>query len=125
MGLSCGSYFVPKYHPRYSSVTKYKYYPILGKHSDRVIVDCKNKFSVFVNKIDQNITVGSIGAIYAEGKHSHGYYMVEFLFSLYTLQENKTIYGKMIYSGELVSNGRYFKPTISHSRWYVTPREEN
>ena len=32
--LSWDLYPVTKYHPRYSSVTKYKYYPILGQQND-------------------------------------------------------------------------------------------
>ena len=51
--------------------------------------------------------------------------MVEFSSSPYTLQENKTIDGKFIESGELESNGRYFSHKISHSSFYATQREGN
>ena len=37
--LPWDTYLVPKDHPRYSSVPKCKYYPILGQHNDRVIMD--------------------------------------------------------------------------------------
>ena len=50
----------------------------------------------FVNNPAQTIKVGSIGAIYADNKHSHGYYMVEFSSSPYTLKENKNIDGQVI-----------------------------
>ena len=41
--------------------------------------------NIFFNKIDQNIKVGSIGAIDANDCHSHVYFMVEFTSSPYTL----------------------------------------
>ena len=40
--------------------------------------------------------------------------MVELTYSPYTLQENKTIDGQALDSGELVKNGRYFSSSISH-----------
>ena len=50
----------------------------------------------FVNNTAQTIKVGSIGAIYADSKFSHGYYMLKFLYLTYNLQENKTIDGKVV-----------------------------
>ena len=47
----------------------------------------------FVNNKAQTLKVGSIDAIDGDNKHLHGYYMVGFLSSPYTLQENKTIDG--------------------------------
>ena len=38
MYLPCYTYLVPTYQPRYSLVKKWKYYPILGKHNDWVII---------------------------------------------------------------------------------------
>ena len=38
MDLPRYAYILHKDHPIYSSVTKCKYYPILGKHNDRVII---------------------------------------------------------------------------------------
>ena len=46
----------------------------------------------------------SIGAIDTDGMNSYGYYMVEFIYSKQNHQKNKTIYGKVIESGELVEN---------------------
>ena len=42
--------------------------------------------------------------IHADDRHPHGYYMVVFSSSPYTVKENKTIHEQVIYSGELVSN---------------------
>ena len=41
MDLPLDPSLVPKYQPIYYSVTEYKYYPILGKHNDWVIMDWK------------------------------------------------------------------------------------
>ena len=43
MDLTWDPYLEPIHHPRYSSVTKCKYYPILGKHNDGVIMDFIDK----------------------------------------------------------------------------------
>ena len=60
-------------------------------------------YGVF-NNTARTIQVGSIGAIYTDNRHSHGYYMVEFTSFPYTLQENKTIDGQIINASELVAN---------------------
>ena len=68
-----------------------------------------NPFTVFncgfVNNTAQTIKVGSIDAISDYDRYSHGYKIVEFSSSPYTLQENKNIYGKVIDTGELVAYG--------------------
>ena len=85
---------------RYYAVTRCKYYIIVEKHNNRVIMyfirkvtDEEEYVSVqkivvvsFVNNTTQNIQFGSIGAIDADDKHSHGYYMVEFSSYLYALK---------------------------------------
>ena len=40
-------------------------------------------------------------------------------------QGNKTVEEKVIDSGEVVSNIRFFSPDISHSWWYVNPIDGN
>ena len=57
---------------------------------------------VLVNNTAKIIQVGSIGFIDADDRHSHGFYMVEFISSPYNLQENKTIDRKWIDYGGLV-----------------------
>ena len=47
--------------------------------------------------------------------------MVESSSSLYTLQNNKTIDGKVLDTDELLSYGRYFGFVIAHLRFYVNP----
>ena len=51
--------------------------------------------------------------------------MVEFTCSPHTLEQNKTINGKVIESGESVENGGYFYPVIANSKCYVTPIDGN
>ena len=43
MDLPWYAYIVTKYHTRYSSVTTFKFYPLLGKHSDWFIMDFIDK----------------------------------------------------------------------------------
>ena len=43
MDLTWSIYLVPKDYIRYYSATTKKYYPILGKHSDREIMDSNDK----------------------------------------------------------------------------------
>ena len=90
MDLTWDPYLVPKYHP---NSVKIKYYPILGKYNDWTIMGFIGKvtdeekyeyfhkivLNVFVIFTDQTIQVGSIGAIDADDKHPHGYYIVEVL----------------------------------------------
>ena len=68
----------------------------------------------FVKNTAQTIKVGSTGAVDSDDKNSYRYYIDEFSSSPYILQENKTIYGRFIESGELVFNGRYFSIAIAH-----------
>ena len=78
-----------------------------------------------INNVAQTIQIESIGTIDTDSRKYHGYSMVEFSSSPYTLQENKTIDDKVIESGELVSNGRYFNTAIAHSIRYVNKRYGN
>ena len=71
-------------------------------------------FDYFVNNKDQAIKVGSVGAIDADNKHSHGYYIFGFSSSPQTLQQNKTIDARVIDPGGLLANGRYFSSATAH-----------
>ena len=57
-----------------------------GAHEQEYKEVQKNVLNGFVNNRAQTIKVGSIGAIDAGDKYSHGYYMVEFTSSPYILQ---------------------------------------
>ena len=91
MDLPWDPYLEPRYQTIYSSVTKYKYDPILGKNNDWEMMDFIGKGTYeqlyelvhntvidgLVNNTSQTIHVGSIGAIDADDRHSYKYYMVK------------------------------------------------
>ena len=77
MYFPCDKPLVPKDYPRYPSVTKWKYYQILGKHNNRVVINFIDKVAYeeqyksvqkivlygFVYNIAKTTKVGLIGAI--------------------------------------------------------------
>ena len=49
----------------------------------------------------------------------YGYYIIKFYSSPYTLQEDLSIYGQLISSGEIVCQGTYFFPVnISYCHFF-------
>ena len=92
MGLPCDTYILAKDQLIYYSVTKCKYYPILLKNNDRMIMDFiewvrdEQQYETFhnivlyslLNNTDKTIKIGSIGAIDADNIQSNGYCMVAF-----------------------------------------------
>ena len=59
------------------------------------------------------------GAIDTDDSSFHGYYVIKFYSSPYTLQEYLIIHGKVISSGEMVYEGNYFFPINVNSHYYV------
>ena len=55
----------------------------------------------------------------------HGYYIIEFSSSTYTLQADLSIDGKVISSGEMVCEGTYFFPMSISSYYYVLQRTKS
>ena len=55
-----------------------------------------NVLDGFLNSTDKTIHVGPIGAIDADNRYYHGYYMVESSYQSYTLQQNKPVVGKLL-----------------------------
>ena len=47
------------------------------------------------------------GAINTDDTTSNGLYVIKFISEAYTLQKNRTIYGQVIYDGELVVKEQY------------------
>ena len=54
------------------------------------------------------ISKRNYGAIYADDTSCQGYYIIKIYISPYTLQGDLNIYGRVIYSGEIVRDGSYF-----------------
>ena len=63
---------------------------------------------VNVMNISLGIIEGNYGAIDADDSSCHGYYIIKFSSSLYTLQAEFIIYGQVISSGGMVCEGNYF-----------------
>ena len=64
------------------------------------------------------IIEGTYGAIDADDSSCHGYYILGFSSFLYTLQVDLSIYGRVIYSGEMVFEGKYFCSININSNYY-------
>ena len=65
------------------------------------------------------IPEGKHGAIDTDDSSWHGFYIIMFSSSPYTLQSDLSIDGKVIYSGEMVCEGNYFFPININSHYYV------
>ena len=67
---------------------------------------------------------GNYGTIDADVSTYHGYYIIRFSSSPYTLQADLSIYGQFISSGEMVCEGNYFSININ-SHYYVLHLKTN
>ena len=65
------------------------------------------------------ITEGKYGAIDGDDSSCHGYYIINFSSSPYTLQSDLSIDGWVISSGEMVREGTYFFPINTNYHYYV------
>ena len=65
------------------------------------------------------IMVGKYGAIDTDHFSWHGYYIIKFSSSKYTLQADLSIYGQVIYYVEMGCEGTYFFPINISSHYYV------
>ena len=59
------------------------------------------------------------GAIDTDDSSCHGYYIIKFYSSPYTLQSDLSIDGQVISSGEMICEGTYFSPININSHYYV------
>ena len=53
----------------------------------------------------------------------HGYYIIKFSLSPYTLQADLSIYEQVISYGKVVWEGTYFSPIIINSCYYVLQKK--
>ena len=63
--------------------------------------------------------------IYDDYSTWHGYYIIIFSSSPYTLQADFNIEGQVISSGEIVCEVTYYFPINTNSNYYVTPKKSN
>ena len=68
------------------------------------------------------ITRGNYGAIDSDDYSCHGYYIIIFSSSTYTLQSEFNIYGQVISSGEMVCERTYYFPIDISYHYYVSPK---
>ena len=65
------------------------------------------------------IMEGKYGAIDTENSSCHGYYIIKFSSSTYTLQADLSIDGQVISFGRILSKGTYLFPISINSHYYV------
>ena len=101
---------------RYKPVTKCTYWTVLGSFNNWNIIQLSHKSTssdtfdkihqVVLDGISDNmaslVESGKYGAIKKTYTSTNGFYVIIFTSRAYTLQENTTIDGKIITSGELV-----------------------
>ena len=71
------------------------------------------------------MTEEKYGAIDTDNYPCHGYYIIKFYSSPYTLQYELSIDGRVISSGEIVREGNYFFPININSHYYVLQRNKS
>ena len=65
-----------------------------------------------------SVESGKYGAINTTYTSTNGLYVIMFASDAYTLQENTTIDGQIIISGELVVNAKYLCSMQAETNWY-------
>jgi len=126
----------PSNQPRYQNVTNCKYSNVLGDYNQWIIMpfqfrkdtnedDLEQMHHTILTSIASNIAAtiaeSSYGAVNTEDPQTDGYYIVKFISSPYTLQNDVVVNGDRISSGMLVCDAEYLSPAFKGSNWYVTP----
>eukprot|EP00957_Ditylum_brightwellii_P198193 15101570-Ditylum_brightwellii.AAC.1 len=80
---------------------------------------------VLVQSIDNNmaelVEINCYGAVKTNDSRADGFYVVKFVGSPHTLQEQVEVNDNIIESGSLVCASHYMSPTQKDSRWYLGP----
>ena len=106
---------------RYQPVINCTYWPVLVPYNNWNIIKLTPKLTpfgafdeihqVFLDGISENmaslVQSGIYGSINTDDNTSYGLYVVQFLSEAYMLQNNTTIYGRVISAGELVVKAQY------------------
>ena len=117
----------------YGRVHNCNYSQILGCHNNWIIMNfvdygTEEEYYEQINWdiLDGNvmnmsliIMEGKYGAIDADNSSCHGYYIIIYFPSPYTLQADLSIDSQVISSGEMVCEGTYFFPININSHYYV------
>jgi hypothetical protein len=126
----------PSKQPRYQNVSNCKYASVLGDYNQWIIMpfllgkdstegDLEEIHHTILTSIASNIAAtvaeSSYGAVNTEDPQTDGFYIVKFISSPYTLQNDVEVNGDRISSGTLVCDAEYLSPAFKGSNWYVTP----
>ena len=117
---------------RYKPVTKCTYWPVLWSFNNWNIIQLSQKSTpsdafdqihqVVLDGISDNMSSlvesGKYGAINKTDTATNGFYVIMFTSEEYTLQEWKTIYGKIITAEELVVKTKYLCSMQVDTNWY-------
>ena len=64
------------------------------------------------------VQLGMYGDINTDDSTKNGFYVIQFISYAYTLQNNTTIDGQVIYSGGLVFKAQYLCSMQENTNWY-------
>ena len=124
--------------PRFAQVQTCKYWKIFEGMNDWIIMTLQDKgtrdteieemHQVMLDGIAMNlagfIKPNTYGAVATDDTSSHGYYIVFFLSSPYTLQEDTKCGDYCIDNGELVCEVRYVYAIQKDSHWYMFKKND-
>ena len=116
----------------YQLVINCTYWTVIGPYNNFNIIELTSKSipseafdeiqQVVLDGISENmaslVQSGMYGVINTDDTTTNGFYVIQFLSEAYTLQNNTTIYGKVISSGELVVRAQYISSTQENTNWY-------
>ena len=89
------------------------------KNFNQTIID------VNVMKMSLVVTEGKYGAIDTGSYSCHGYYIIKFYSSPYTLQTELSIYGQVISSNKILCEGTYFFPISINYYYYALQKTKS
>ena len=120
-------------HARYQPVTNCTYSPVLGSYNNWNIIHITPKSTPFeafyeihkvvIDRISENMASlfqsGMCGSINTDDITTNGLYVIQFVSEAYTLQNNTTISGQVISSGELVVKAQYIFSMQENNNCYL------
>ena len=121
-----------KKQARYQPVTNCTYWEVQGSYNNWNIIELtpnSTSFEAFdethkvvLDRINENMDslVQSFmyGSINTYDTTTNGFYCIKFISDAYTLQNNTTIYGKVISAGELFVKAQYLFSMQEKTNWY-------
>ena len=131
---------IPLYEQeRYKPITKCNYWPVLGYFNNWDIIQLSQKSTpsdafdeihqVVIGGISDNmaslVEPGKYGVINTTGTTKNGFYVVMLTSEAYTLQDNRTLDGKIITAGEFVVKSQYLCSMQVYTNWYFNQHPQH